>query len=209
MTRSRKRLLTFTSWLLATAGLIAASCFALNCLVDPLWYLSGNILTAINHPFNERLAKLNRLLPRLKDYDCVIFGTSRATLLPEDKAEGYRCFNLAFSDGQASEYLLYADYLVRRGYAPRLMIVDIRRDDLIGAVKPADVPDFEPGVKIMVVVAMVRGIAAQCADREIERIQGQIGREDRRRRIAGSDEIRDVRGLYRTDQIVSPDIDDQ
>jgi len=127
---------------LATAGLIAASCFALNCLVDPLWYLSGNILTAINHPFNERLAKLNRFLPRLKDYDCVIFGTSRATLLPEDKATEYRCFNLAISDGQASEYLLYADYLLKRGFAPRLLIVDIRRDDLIGPVKPPDVPDF-------------------------------------------------------------------
>ena len=142
MTRSRKRLLTFFSWLLATSGLIAASCFALNCLVDPLWYLSGNILTAINHPFNERLAKLNRFLPRLKDYDCVIFGTSRATLLPEDKATEYRCFNLAISDGQASEYLIYADYLLKRGFAPRLLIVDIRRDDLIGPVKPPDVPDF-------------------------------------------------------------------
>ena len=142
MTRSRKRLLTFISWLLATAGLIAASCFALNCLVDPLWYLSGNTLTEINYPFNERVAKLNRFLPRLKDYDCVIFGTSRATLLPEDMAEGYRCFNLAFSDGQASEYVLYADYLVRLGYTPRLMIVDIRRDDLIAAPKPAEVPDF-------------------------------------------------------------------
>jgi hypothetical protein len=81
-------------------------------------------------------------LPRLKDYDCVIFGTSRATLLPEDKATEYRCFNLAISDGQASEYLIYADYLLKRGFAPRLLIVDIRRDDLIGPVKPPDVPDF-------------------------------------------------------------------
>jgi hypothetical protein len=85
---------------------------------------------------------LNQLLPRLQSYDCVIFGTSRATLLPEDKAEGYRCFNLAFSDGQASEYLLYADYLLQRGFAPRLMIVDVRREELIGTVKLADVPDF-------------------------------------------------------------------
>jgi hypothetical protein len=142
MARSSKRLLTFSSWLLASVSLIVVSCFVLNCLVDPLWYLSGNKLTEINYPFNERLAKLNRFLPRLKDYDCVIFGTSRATLLPEDKAEGYRCFNLALSDGQVSEYVLYADYLIRRGYAPRLMIVDIRRDDMIGAVNAPEVPDF-------------------------------------------------------------------
>lgn len=142
MARSSRRLLTFISWLLASVGLVVVSCFVVNCLVDPLWFLSGNILTEINYPFNERLAKLNRFLPRLKDYDCVIFGTSRATLLPEDKAEGYRCFNLAFSDGQASEYVHYADYLVRHGYAPRLMIVDIRRDELSGTVPAPDVPEF-------------------------------------------------------------------
>jgi hypothetical protein len=142
MTRPAQRLRAYIGWLLATAGLIVAACFAVNCLIDPLWYLSGNMLTEINYPFNERLSKPIRFLPRMQNYDCVIFGTSRATLLPEDKAEGYRCFNLAFSDGQASEYLLYADYLRQRGFAPRLMIVDIRRDELIGPAKPADVPDF-------------------------------------------------------------------
>ena len=35
MARPGKRLLTFISWLVATAGLIVVSAFALNCLVDP------------------------------------------------------------------------------------------------------------------------------------------------------------------------------
>jgi hypothetical protein len=142
MTRSRKRLVTFIGALLATAGLIVAACFAVNCLVDPLWYLRGNVLTEINYPFNERLSKLVRFLPRMADYDCVIFGTSRATLLPEEKAKGYRCFNMAVSDGQASEYLLYADYLRQRGFAPRLIIVDVKRTEFIGPSIPAEVPDF-------------------------------------------------------------------
>ena len=142
MARSSNRLLKFISWILATAGLIVVSCFVLNCLIDPLWYLGGNKLTEINYAFNERLSKLNQFLPQLKKYDCVIFGTSRATLLPEDQAEGYRCLNLAISDGQSSEYLLYADYLIQRGFAPRLMIVDIRREELVGAVKAPEVPDF-------------------------------------------------------------------
>jgi len=34
MTRSRKRLVTFIGALLATAGVIVAACFAVNCLVD-------------------------------------------------------------------------------------------------------------------------------------------------------------------------------
>jgi len=142
MTRSRKRLVTFIGVLLATAGLIVTSCFAVNCLVDPLWYLRGNLLGDINYPFNERLSKLVRFLPRMADYDCIIFGTSRATLLPEEKAKGYRCFNMAVSDGQASEYLLYADYLRQRGFAPRLIIVDIKRTEFLGPSIPAEVPDF-------------------------------------------------------------------
>jgi hypothetical protein len=142
--RSSRRLLTFISWLLATAGLIVAACFAVNCLIDPLWYLRGNVLTEINYPFNERLSKIVRLLPRLPDYDCIIFGTSRATLLPEDKIAGYRCFNLAVSDGQASEYLVYADYLRKRGFDPKLLIVEVRRGDLIGPIVPPEVPEFIP-----------------------------------------------------------------
>src|SRR6516225_2932352 len=81
--KSRRRLKIYLGWLAATVGLILAACFAVNCLVDPLWYLRGNVLTQINYPFNERLAAMIRFLPRLDDYDCVIFGTSRASLLPE------------------------------------------------------------------------------------------------------------------------------
>src|SRR5438046_10547431 len=105
MTRSRKRLVTFIAALVGTAGVIIAACFTVNCLVDPLWYLRGNILTEINYPFNERLSKLIYFLPRMQNYDCVIFGTSRATLLAEHKIEGYHCYNMAFAAGQRSEYL--------------------------------------------------------------------------------------------------------
>jgi hypothetical protein len=142
MVTSNRRLRIFLVAALATVFLIVAACFTVNCLVDPLWYLSGNLLTKINYPFNERLSKLNRLLPHLGDYDCVIFGTSRATMLPEDEVKDHHCFNLAFSDGQASEYLPYADYLRQRHFAPRLIIVDVRRDELAGAVPEPDVPDF-------------------------------------------------------------------
>jgi len=142
MGKSTARLRTYISWLSASAFVIAAACFLVNCLVDPLWYLRGNVLTGINYPFNERLEKLNRFLPRMRDYDCVIFGTSRATLLPENEIKGYHCFNMAFSDGQASEYLLYGHYLRQRGFAPRLVIVDVKREEFIGPAQAPEVPDF-------------------------------------------------------------------
>src|SRR5260370_38357956 len=72
----------------------------------------------------------------------MVWGASRAAPLRGDKAGGFRCFNMAVSDGQASEYLLYADYLRHRGFAPRLIIVDIRRSEFIGPATPAEVPDF-------------------------------------------------------------------
>src|SRR5260221_8230563 len=142
MVRSKERFRTYLGWLLATAGLIVAACFAVNCLIDPLWYLKGNVLTGINYPFNERLATIIRFLPRLQDYDCVILGSSRASLLPEEKIEGHHCYNLSFSDGQASEYLLYAKYLRERGFAPSLLIVDVKRSEFIGPKQAVEVPDF-------------------------------------------------------------------
>jgi len=142
MGKSSARLRNYIGWLLASAFVIVAACFAVNCLIDPLWYLRGNMLTEINYPFNERLAKLNQFLPRMQDYDCIIFGSSRATLLPEEKIKEYHCFNMAFSDGQASEYLLYAKYLRQRGFAPRLVIVDVKREEFVGPVHEPEVPDF-------------------------------------------------------------------
>ena len=140
--KSKQRFRTYGGWLLATAGLIVAACFAVNCLIDPLWYLKGNVLTGMNYPFNERLAVIVRFLPRLGDYDCIILGTSRASLLPEEKIEGYHCYNLSVSDGQASEYLLYAKYLRERGFAPRLVIVDVKRAEFIGPEQAVEMPDF-------------------------------------------------------------------
>jgi hypothetical protein len=142
MARSRRRLRVFILSAAVTAGVIVLGCFALNCVVDPLWYLRGNLMGGINYPFNERLSKMVRLLPRLQDYDCIIFGTSRTTLLPEDEAGTYHCYNLAVSDGQVSEYLLYADYLRARGFAPKLLIVEVKRSDLVGPAQPPEVPDF-------------------------------------------------------------------
>jgi hypothetical protein len=128
--------------LLATAGVIVTACFLVNCLVDPLWYLRGNVLTGINYPFNERLAGIIRFLPKIADYDCVIFGTSRASLLPDEKIEGYRCYNLSISDGTAPEYVLYAKYLRERGFRPRLIIVDVKRGEFTGPAQPIEVPEF-------------------------------------------------------------------
>jgi hypothetical protein len=142
MALRRKQIFAYLVCALGTAVLIAAACFLINCLVDPLWYLRGNVLTGVNYPFNERLSKINRFLPRLRDYDCLILGSSRSTLLPVENFTGHHCVNFALSDGQINEFELYARYLLARGLSPSLLIVDIRREDFIGPMPPPDVPDF-------------------------------------------------------------------
>jgi len=142
MARPRTFLLRYLAILVGTVVVVGALCLAANILVDPLWYFRGNVITGVNFPFNERLAKINRLVPRLADYDCLILGSSTAALLPETNVTGHRCFNLGFSAGVVSESLLYARYLKARGFAPSLVIVGVDEFDFEGPSVPPDVPDF-------------------------------------------------------------------
>jgi len=80
--------------------------------------------SALARPFRQRhwcslsLTCSSGAEQHLAEYDCVIFGTSRSSLLPEEKIEGYRCYNLSVSDGTAPEYLRYAKYLWVAGTCP-------------------------------------------------------------------------------------------
>lgn len=90
--------------LLVTALGPAFAVYALNRAIDPLWYGEGNRLFAENFPYNERFSKANRFLRSASDYDCVVLGSSRTTLLDAEKIEGHRCFNFAVSNGNIEEY---------------------------------------------------------------------------------------------------------
>ncbi len=139
-TRAFKRYITLAG--LAWAG-VYFLVFALNCLVDPLWYFQGNRLTDRNFAFNERLSKLNQLLRAPDQYDCLIFGSSRATLLPASAFEGFRCFNLSFSGGQVEDFLAFAEYLRHVGMRPRLIIVGVDGFNFQSSGRDApNIPDF-------------------------------------------------------------------
>tara|TARA_R110002124_G_scaffold80273_4_gene212601 strand:+ start:577 stop:1602 length:1026 start_codon:yes stop_codon:yes gene_type:complete len=131
---------------LITMGLTAALCclavLTFNATVDPLWYFSGNRVTPVNFAFNERLSKANLIAGHENDYDCVIFGDSRVTLLPEDDIKGYHCFNFAISAGAISEFVDYAKWLKGRGFNPRLVIVGVSAGDFRERKAPRNVPDF-------------------------------------------------------------------
>ncbi len=116
---------------------------ALNCLVDPLWYFQGNQLTDKNFAFNERQSKLNQLLRTPDQYDCLIFGSSRTTLLPASAFNGYRCFNLSFSGGQIEDFIAFAEYLHHVGMRPKLLIVGVDGFNFLSTGRDApNIPDY-------------------------------------------------------------------
>lgn len=132
-------------YLAAIAATIIAcivAVFAANALVDPMWYFGGNKLGTVNYAFNERLSKVNLFEANEDEYDCVIFGDSRVTLLPQDEIKGYRCFNFAFSAGKAEEAVAYARYLRANGFSPDLVIMGVPGAAFRERIGGTNIPSF-------------------------------------------------------------------
>lgn len=123
------KLSSFRRFVVAAAltwATICALTLAINLAVDPLWFWKGNQVSGVNLPLNEREAKINHLAANLGRYDCLIFGSSRATLLPPTSFAGYDCFNFAFSGGQIGEFIAFARYLRESDLiTPRLVVIGI------------------------------------------------------------------------------------
>lgn len=115
----RRYLVLVFAAVLTTVG----SVLAINVAVDPLWYWRGNTITGENFAFNERFAKVNHFLRTHDRYDCLIFGSSRVTLLDQTLITDYTCANLSFSAGMAPEYVAMARYIKARGFSPKVVIV--------------------------------------------------------------------------------------
>lgn len=133
----------YVGWMAFAWGAVCLFTFAINLAVDPLWYCQGNILTGVNFAFNERQAKMNQLLRNLASYDCLIFGSSRSTLLPASEFGPYRCFNLSFSGGQIGEFLAFAEYLRDAGIRPKLVIIGVDGFNFMeGQTDPLSIPSY-------------------------------------------------------------------
>lgn len=119
-----------------------AATLALSLAVDPLWYHQGNRITGKNIAFNERVAKLNRLLADPDPYDCIIFGSSRTTLLNEPYFEESNCFNMAVNLGMVGEFVAFAEYLSERGIRFKTVYVGVDGFDFFTANVTQSVPDY-------------------------------------------------------------------
>ncbi|MBH8554608.1 hypothetical protein I8751_20030 [Nostocaceae cyanobacterium CENA357] len=110
---------TVVSVLLSSVG-------AINLTIDPLWYFRGNKLKNFNMSFNERLTKTNLFLhSNRQKYDCLIFGSSRLTLLNTTSLKNNVCFNYSFSAAKSEEFAKYAAYAKEKGVNPKKVYVGI------------------------------------------------------------------------------------
>ena len=119
MVRFDRYVAHFAGWLV----LICAVVVAINVVVDPLWYFEGNRLGGRNFGFDERLAKTNRLRAQEQVPGCLVFGSSRVTLLDEGAVGEPACFNYAFSNGTIEEFVEFAAYVRSLGGAPPELVV--------------------------------------------------------------------------------------
>ena len=132
----------YLATLTTTVVVCLVAAFTFNALVDPLWYFLGNRFGPVNFAFNERLSKVNLIASHESEYDCVIFGDSRVTLLPAAAIKGYKCFNFAFSAGEINEFVPYASWLKERGLNPKLVIVGVSAGNFRKRSPSYNIPDF-------------------------------------------------------------------
>ncbi|MDJ0675692.1 MAG: hypothetical protein QNJ36_09990 [Calothrix sp. MO_167.B42] len=117
---------------------------SINYIIDPLWYGKGNKLNGINMPFNERLTKTNLYLKNRNKYDCLIFGSSRTTLLNASSLKNNNCFNYSFSAGRIAEFVKYAEYVKKKGANPKKIYIGVDAFNFDATKTEYDITISEP-----------------------------------------------------------------
>jgi hypothetical protein len=126
----KKQSRMFVRGFMALFGLGCLATLSINLLLDPLWYFGGNRLQGKNYSFNERLTKANLYAQNPQQYDCIIFGSSRTTLLHQELVEGSNCFNFAFGAGRVEEFVAYANWIAEVGRVPDKVIIAVEHENV-------------------------------------------------------------------------------
>jgi len=106
-------------------ALMLGTTLLINYLIDPLWAYGGNKLGPHNYAYNERHAKTNLFLKNPSQYDCLVLGSSTASLLDRSRIKNYTCFNYSISAGSPPEFVQIAEYVLHYGLKPKLVIIGV------------------------------------------------------------------------------------
>lgn len=98
-----------------------------NVRHDLWWHFSDARINKKRPWVNEKISKINLLFDSKSKFDCLIMGSSRATLMHTSKINGARCFNLAFSAtlGQVKELIYYQSYYNYYFNPPDTLVVEV------------------------------------------------------------------------------------
>ncbi|OQX74436.1 MAG: hypothetical protein B6D59_02420 [Campylobacteraceae bacterium 4484_4] len=111
----------FVKTLLLTLFGIVLSVGVFNFIMDPMWTFShAHYFNSRQKGFDERQQKTNLAYFRNFDYNAVLMGSSRATLLDQNvlNLNDIKAFNYAISLSMPQEYKTYIDFAKQRAGKP-------------------------------------------------------------------------------------------
>jgi len=102
------------------------------------------MIHGVNYPYNERDMRINALVNKESEFDCILFGSSRSTLLDVSKIRDNRCFNMSFGGGHIDEFLAIARYFKNRGLKIKKIIFSVNEMSFMPIHTPdlSDLPAF-------------------------------------------------------------------
>jgi hypothetical protein len=110
---------------LVGVGAVVASLISINVVIDPYDYFHLSPLAA-EVQTNERVWKIDYLAKHRDEFDAYILGSSIASQIDPGLAgelTGDRFYNLTMSGGNAYDFRLYLEYMIRNGYPIKRLLV--------------------------------------------------------------------------------------
>ncbi len=83
---------------------------------------------------NKNFLKTSYVLSHPDQFDAFLFGSSRVSSIHSDKIEGYRCYNMTYSEGIPEEHRQNLEEFLKNGIRPRMVMVGV--DNLAFLVDP-------------------------------------------------------------------------
>lgn len=108
---------------------------ALPVAIDPYNIFHVNDIRDNGIEPNKNFIKTEYISRNPDRFDAFIFGSSRVSGIHTEKVEGYRFYNMTYSEGVPEEHRQNLQVMLKRGVKPKLVVIGI--DDISFLIDPA------------------------------------------------------------------------
>lgn len=84
---------------------------------------------------NKNFLKTEYVIRHPDRFDAFLFGSSRVSSIHSDRIEGYRCYNMTYSEGVPKEHLENLQVMLEHGVRPKMVLVGV--DSISYMIDPA------------------------------------------------------------------------